>query len=230
LHPDLKTYNALIFARHNSSRLPGKVLFTLGGETIIGLSIRKLKMINNVNVIVATSEAKTDDLVAAWCEENDVEVFRGDLDNVARRTEACLKAFPCEAFFRINADSPFMQADLLQEAINRYEGRDHVDLVSNVAERTYPYGIAVELINTSTFVKHVPEFRGDENEHITSYFYRRKNEFAIEVIKNDEDLSGYRFVLDTPEDWVEIQELYKNNNQIFNNTLTELIKINKNRT
>jgi spore coat polysaccharide biosynthesis protein SpsF len=176
---------------------------------------------------VATSDQPTDDPIAAWCAAQGVTVFRGDLDNVAARTQACLKRFPCDAFFRINADSPFLQADLLSQAIEVFE-RHQPDMVTNVLERSYPYGIAVELVKSETFLKHAPEFKGDENEHITSHFYRRREQFKIENIRNNEDLSSKRFVLDTREDWENLQRLYLRDQNIFNYNLSQLIKSTQN--
>ena len=218
-------YHALIFARYNSSRLPGKVLFKLGDETIIGTCVRKLRKLEVIRPIVATSSEPTDDPIAEWCRTNGVDCFRGSLDNVAARAADCLRQFPCDAFFRINADSPFMFGELLQEAMIRFE-RHTPDMVSNIVERSFPYGIAVELIKAQTFLNRVAFFQNEENEHITTYFYRRKDLFKIELIKNSVDLSGYRLVLDTHEDWARIQTLFNNHKDIFDKSLNELIKIN----
>jgi spore coat polysaccharide biosynthesis protein SpsF len=225
---NFNTYNAIIYARFNSTRLPGKVLFTLGDETIIGLCVNKLKAIPGLRIIVATSDARSDDPVARWCDQNNVQVFRGALDNVAQRTRDCLQQFPCQAFFRINADSPFLQTALLRQAISIFDADKSLDVISNVVERSYPYGIAVELINSRTFQTHVGYFQGEQLEHITSYFYKTNTRFNIAVIKNPEDLSTYRFVLDTEQDWKQIQEFYRNDTRIFNCNLSELITINNN--
>jgi spore coat polysaccharide biosynthesis protein SpsF len=225
LRAKVSTYNALIFARYNSSRLPGKVLFALGDQTIIGICVNKLRHMKFIRPIVATSDQESDDPIAKWCVANNVECFRGSLNNVARRAADCLRLFPSDAFFRINADSPFMFPELLEEAVNRFERRT-LDVVSNVVERSYPYGIAVELINSTTFLKQIRNFSTEETEHITTYFYRNREEFSIEIIKNAVDLSGYRFVLDTNEDWTRIKELFNNNSDIFDKSLNELIKIN----
>jgi spore coat polysaccharide biosynthesis protein SpsF len=222
-------FNALIFARYNSSRLPGKVLFELGNTTILGIVVKKLAKIDGVHTIVATSDRATDDPIARWCAANNVDIFRGDLDNVADRTDKCLQANPCEAFFRINADSPFLQPDLLKKALSTYQEDTKPDLVTNILERTFPYGIAVELIGHKVFSDHVRNFTGDQSEHITSYFYANKEKFTIRNIRNNVDQSMYKFVLDTPEDWEQLKDLYEADETIFDHNYLELITINKNK-
>src|SRR5690606_34983304 len=89
--------NAIVFARYNSSRLPGKVLYKLGSKTILGYCIDKLKNIPNIGIVVATSREESDSPIIDWCITNNVDFFRGDLKNVASRTYNCLLQKPCDA-------------------------------------------------------------------------------------------------------------------------------------
>lgn len=215
---------AIVYARYNSNRLPGKVLFEIGGDTILGRCVRKLKEVDGLRIVIATSNVQSDDPIVDWAAKSSVDVFRGDLDNVALRTKQCLQEFDCEAFFRVNADSPFLQPSLVNIAKSRYQGNPSSDIVSNILERTYPYGIAVELVKTSTFLKFVGQFNAQESEHITSFFYKYADQFKIESLKLGEDLSKYRFVLDTPEDWSDLQRLYDFDKRIFDYNIADLIR------
>lgn len=221
-------YLAVVFARYGSRRLPGKVLMTLGGETILGICLRKIDNLG-VRSVVATSVASADDAIARFCRERGTACVRGDEFDVADRTRQCLEDYACEAFFRINADSPFLQADLLADAIARFE-RNGPDLVTNVLERTFPYGIAVELIRRDIFLSHLPFFQGADCEHITQYFYRHAANFSISNIRSDKNYSAHRLVLDTPEDWAHLQELYGKDSRIFDYNLSQLIAINSKET
>lgn len=215
---------AIVYARYNSERLPGKVLFDIGGISILGRCIQKLRGIPGVRVLLATSYALTDDPIYQWAVDNSVDVVRGELDNVAARTKICLEEFHCDAFYRINADSPFLQPTLLQTAREVYLRNPSIDVVSNVFVRSYPYGIAVELISSRTFLKFHHQFSGDHNEHITSFFYENSSRFNIEILKNNADLSKHRFVLDTPQDWIELQRLYHFDKRIFDYNIADLIQ------
>lgn len=217
-------YCAIIYARYNSSRLPGKVLIKIGNKTVLQFCVEKLLNIKNLKVVVATSNQVTDDPIAKWCVDNNTTCFRGNLDDVALRTENCLNEHPCDAFFRINADSPYLQPNLIESAINIFESAT-LDLVTNIQERSFPYGISVELISSALFLKEVRNFNKEEREHITSYFYKNSDKFKIKNIKNSKDLSSYRFVLDTKEDLMELQSLYHKDDKILHYNLLNLIKI-----
>jgi spore coat polysaccharide biosynthesis protein SpsF len=190
-------------------------LFSLNDSTVLGICVHKLLRIG-LRAIVATSDQATDDPIAEWCTKNGVEVYRGELENVALRTFSCLSNLFSDGFFRVNADSPFLQPDLLVKAIQIFEESPSVDLVTNVLERTFPYGIAVELIKTETFLENFKYFQGSETEHITSYFYKYSSLFNIKSIKFSRDISSYRFVLDTTEDWEYLKQLHSDHPNIFN--------------
>lgn len=219
----MKHITAIVFARCSSARLPGKVLFTVAGDTLLGIVINKLKTVGDIDIVVATSSDKTDDPIATWCNQNNVGVFRGALHDVSTRTVACLTEHPCEGFLRINADSPFLQPDLILNAIGKFSGNSHVDLVTNLIPRTFPYGIAVELVRSATFISAVPQFDALDREHITRYFYTHADKFTIESIVNDKDLSAVRLVVDTPEDWEEITRMQRKDPLIFTYNLSQLI-------
>lgn len=220
--------SALIYARFNSSRLPGKVLYDIGAGTVLGVCINKLKTVSALNLIIATSNERSDDPIAKWAKDNDVACFRGDLNNVAKRTIQCIDKYPSEAFFRVNADSPFLQPFLFEEALSIFNRNGHVDIVSNVYERSFPYGIAVELINTQTFVRHARYFTSSEQEHITTYFYSNSSTFNILNIKSKEDHSQMRWVLDTPEDWDRLKKLNTIYPDLYKLHLEQLIRIQEN--
>lgn len=218
--------NAIIFARINSSRLPGKVLYQIGGKTVLGHCVKKLKKIKEItNIVVATSNEKTDDPIAEWCENKAISFFRGDLENVSKRTVDCLRQYPCEAFFRINADSPFIQINLLKDGIKIMKENLSIDIVTNLMPRSYPYGIAVELIKSNTFTEHVHNFEKTENEHITQYFYKKRSLFHIKNLKQTPDFSKDRWVLDTVKDWEDIKNLYKDHPNLFDLGIKELHQI-----
>ena len=215
---------AIVLARYSSSRLRGKVLFQLGEDTILGICCKKLAELPRVNVVVATSDDPSDDPIEEWCRQQGVTVHRGSLDNVAERVASCLRAHPCDAFLRINADSPFLQTELIARALDVFAVTPETDLVTNVLERTYPYGIAVELIRTATYLTSLRKFAGSETEHITSFFYRNASSFTLVNLRHHTDLSSHRFVLDTPEDWAHIQAMYAANPNIFHVNLFQLLK------
>ena len=74
---------ALVQARMSSTRLPGKVLADIEGETMLALLLRRVAAAQRLEgVVVATSEGSDDDPVADAARAAGAGVFRGPLDDV----------------------------------------------------------------------------------------------------------------------------------------------------
>ena len=59
---------AVIQARMNSSRLPGKVLMHLGGETVLARVVRRLRRAGLIEeIVVATARAAVDQAIVDQC-------------------------------------------------------------------------------------------------------------------------------------------------------------------
>src|SRR5215510_1099701 len=74
---DLKI-SAIIQARMGSTRLPGKVLMDLGGQSTLARVVSRLRRAQLINdVIVATSDLPADDAIVKECPRLGVACFRG---------------------------------------------------------------------------------------------------------------------------------------------------------
>ena len=199
----------ILQARMTSKRLPGKMMKRVGGKTILQHVYDRVKATSkSFPVIIATSTDPTDDLIANYCKQNEIQVHRGALKNVAQRFLSVLEHYRLEAFVRINGDSPLIDSKLIDAAVDLFlEG--NYDLVSNVQERTYPRGQSVEVIRSDVFKQAYPSFQGDDFEHVTSYFYRSSDQFHIYCLKASEDYSAINFCVDTEEDLKRFDEILK---------------------
>ena len=77
---------AIIQARMSSSRLPGKVLMPLANKPVLAHIVERLsycKMIEKI--VVATTDEVSDDLVADYCANNNIDCYRGSLEDVLDR-------------------------------------------------------------------------------------------------------------------------------------------------
>ena len=76
------------------------------------------------------------------------------------------------------------------------------DVVTNLVGRTFPYGIAVEIVKTSTFAKLYATMQNpEEREHVTKRIYDHPQGLkVIEMISPYPELAKARLVIDTPED------------------------------
>ena len=77
---------AIIQARMGSTRLPGKVLKDLEGETVLARVVNRLRRARLIDeVLVATTDRAADDAIVTECRRLCVPVSRGDQDDVLDR-------------------------------------------------------------------------------------------------------------------------------------------------
>src|SRR5687768_15528626 len=104
-----------IQARMSSSRFPGKVLAPVNGIPMISRVIdRVTHAFDRQSLVVATSIEASDDPLVLYVQSLGLNVFRGPLENVFERFRLCLTSNPCDWFFRISADSPFLNSHIFQ--------------------------------------------------------------------------------------------------------------------
>ena len=193
----------IIPARVDSTRLPGKVLRQVNGIPLIGYVIARAKRIPNLEALVlATTGRSIDDQLCEYALSQDAAFYRGDPYDVALRVLRCAKKFGSDYFVRLNADSPFLDPDLIAQGMACcQDGR--TELVTNLIDRTFPYGIAVEIIKTEAFERAYRHMRtAEEREHVTYYLYRHQEEFEIQTLTSPcPKLSRARLVVDTKADF-----------------------------
>ena len=191
----------MIVARSESRRLPRKVLADLAGIPLIEHVFTRAKRVRADAVMLATTDREADDELVALAESSGIPSFRGPMQDVSGRVLGCAIASECSHFARLNGDSPFLDPALLQAGVDLASSGD-ADVVTNLCERAFPYGVAVEVVRTATFASAYEQMSDDyDREHVTAYLYSHRDQYRIECIEaTDPMLAGARLVVDTEED------------------------------
>lgn len=167
---------AVVLARLTSERLPGKALAEVAGKPLVGYVLDRLARVQGLDAtVLATSTDPADDALAAW---SPVPVHRGPLDDVAGRVLGAAREHRLDAVARVNGDSPWLDPELLSRAIASWREGGH-DLVTNLAERTWPYGVAAEVVSVDALERAVAAAPPEEREHVTRPLYARPEGFSI---------------------------------------------------
>ncbi|MCF7889137.1 MAG: hypothetical protein K9L78_03360, partial [Victivallales bacterium] len=168
---------AIILSRTDSTRLPGKALLKIKNKTLLEWCIESLKGESNYKIIVATTKRKIDNTIVEIAQKNNVNFFRGDKNNVAKRVLDCANSYNLSAFARVNGDSPFIRKKLIIKAFNKIQ-ESNFDFVTNLVPRHFPYGISVEVFKTKTYEDAYKSLETDEQkEHVTTYFYENMSKY-----------------------------------------------------
>ncbi len=200
---------AIIQARMGSTRLPGKVLKDLGGETVLARVVNRTRRATLLDeVVVATSVLPADDAIARECEGLKVACFRGDEVDVLDRYYRAAQQFAADAVVRITADCPLIDPELIDATI-RSSLDQKADYASNSLVRTYPRGLDVEVFTADALARAWSAAKEYQRIHVTPYLYENPESFKVISIAGEVDKSQYRWTLDTAEDLELIRAVYK---------------------
>ena len=192
----------IIFSRLDSSRLPGKALMQLGSLPLLGHVLERTRLVKGeYRIILATSDREVDDPLVSYAEQQDIDVFRGSFHDVAGRALQCSKAFGLKRFARICGDRPFLDPELI-DVLMAIHIKNKLDLATNVAIKTFPSGVATEVVSTEALEKIMKNPLDEEDrEHVTRYFYQHQDKFKIFNLEaTDERYADLNLSVDTEKD------------------------------
>ena len=200
---------AIIQARMGSSRLPGKVLKDLQGETVLGRVVRRLRRSRQISkIVVATTTEATDKVIVAECDRLQVLCFRGSERDVLDRYYQAAHVNAAEAVVRVTSDCPLIDAKLVDETVEVFRD-EHADYASNVSPRTYPRGLDTEVFTFDALDRAWREAREPhQREHVTPYLYEHPQIFRLASRSGAADYSRYRWTVDTREDLELLRAIY----------------------
>lgn len=201
---------AIIQARMGSTRLPGKVMMDLGGETVLARVVRRLgraKMLDEI--VVATTTAGRDEAIVRECSRLGVSCFRGSEQDVLDRYYSAASLTGAAVVVRITSDCPLVEPAIVDQTIRLFFNRD-ADYANNVVPRTYPRGLDVEVFTATALERAWREADAPyQREHVTPYFYEHPERFRVAFQRGVRDYSHYRWTLDTAEDLQLIRTIFE---------------------
>lgn len=200
---------AILQARTSSTRLPGKVLRPILGRPMLARQIDRVAAARTLDrIVVATSTAPDDDAIAALCDSIDIACFRGALDDVLGRFDACAEAFPADHVVRLTGDCPLIDPVVIDRVVAAHL-QGGADYTSNVRPPTWPDGLDVEVMRRAVLAAAAAETRRpSDREHVTSFIADHPDRFALRNIVADEDRSGLRLTVDELRDFELVAQIF----------------------
>ncbi len=205
----------IIQARSNSKRFKNKVLLPIYGKPLISHVVHKIgKSKKKIEIVVSTSREKSDDRLVDHLKSNNINFFRGSLNNVALRLYNTARKYRSNYFVRISGDSPLFDFRILDKAIMLKKKYKNSDLITNVFPRTFPKGQSIEIIKASIIKKNIKKFNDHNKEHVTSYFYDNFKNFKIKNFVNKYKNNSLKLSIDTTIDLNMIKKKFNKKNFI----------------
>ena len=193
----------IVQARLTSSRLPNKVLMTLGdsGLTIlehVNLRLKQSKYIDKV--VFAIPDSPLNDKLASFMDEKGIEYTRGSEDDVLDRFYQCTKGYNPEIVVRATCDNPFVDWTLCDTLIEKLGEYDYVGC------KDTPLGTSLEVFTMESLEKAYQFATTEpEKEHVTPYIIQKMNSTFIPF-----NGLSYRLTVDEERDFYVANTLYMN--------------------
>lgn len=212
---------AVIQARMESSRFPGKVMADICGKPMVERVIERVRAAGVADeLVLCIPDTGANDVLRRVAKAGDCHLsFQYPMCDGSPKNdllEAYLRAgLQCKAdvVLRITADCPLICPDVIAQVDACWQG--DLDYCSNVIERTWPRGLDTELINIwaleelCCLTTYKPDF-----EHVTLSMRRNKRTWDNKAwntmnVVNAEDRSDLNWSVDSPEDLDRVRAIYQ---------------------
>jgi spore coat polysaccharide biosynthesis protein SpsF (cytidylyltransferase family)/aryl-alcohol dehydrogenase-like predicted oxidoreductase len=201
----------ILQARTSSSRLTAKVLMPIAGIPLAILCARRLGS-SGLSVVLATSQDRTDDLLAFMAEASGLKVFRGSLNNVLDRFVQCAADLNDEDLVvRATADNPLPNGGFIDALLLRFGEGTREYLATSWPIDGLPYGLCAEVMTVAALRRAAEAARDPfDLEHVTPWLARQAAaEGDVRMGRLlDADYSHLRATIDTLDDYLTLASAF----------------------
>ena len=221
----------IVQARMGSTRLPGKIMKTVFERPLLSYLLERLRDVRLAKeIVIATTTLANDQMIVNFCENENVNFFRGAEENVLDRYYQAARHYKADVVVRITSDCPLIDPVVIDEVIDEYlKNYPSFDYVSNSLQRSFPRGMDVEVFSYKNLeIVHKEACCHDDKEHVTPFFYHRPERFKLHNVSYKKDESSHRWTVDTEEDFIVVKKiltsLYPKNPKFKIEEILELMK------
>ena len=195
---------AIIQARIQSKRLPGKSMKEIGGKPLLSFVIERAKAMRVKTVVVATCPGN--DEIVELAAKMGVSSFVGSESNVLERYTLAARQAGGDYIVRVTGDNPFTDVEYGSMAIE-IAAESNVDLTSISG---LPLGTGVEVIRREALETAYRESTTHyQQEHVTPYIKEHSELFTIQrhPVRLRNPFRELRLTVDTQEDYALASEI-----------------------
>lgn len=211
---------AVIQARMASKRLSGKALMRINSQPMIYYVIKRGQKICGVEkVILATSANKDNDQLVDFAKSLDIDVFRGDEDNVLERFYTIAKENQAEHIIRLTGDNPLIDFTALAFLLEKH----HSGSCDYSCMTGLPVGALGDIFSFKALEMSCKNTDGKELcDHVDLYVLENQNKFKIVCYDLIHDLSSYRWTVDEQRDMNRMKRFFLTVKENTSNKIEEL--------
>ncbi len=220
------TVAAIIQARMGSSRLPGKVLLTLQGRTVLDHVITRCQAIRGVDAVCcAVPETPDSDPVAEEAARLGAIVVRGPEQDVLARYDGAARELGADIIMRVTSDCPLTDPEVNAQVLELLR-RTGADYAANNLEPDWPHGLDCEAFSAAALAEAAREARDPyEREHVTPWLRQHPSLRRAHLAGPGGDIGDLRWTLDYPEDLAFFSTLFEKLSPGLERGYEEVLKV-----
>lgn len=203
---------AIIQARMNSSRLPGKVMLEAAGKPMLVHLIERLERAWSLDeIILATTLDATDEILWDVALANDVLPHAGSENDVLERVLGAAHHYDVDVIVQVTADNPLLDPAVVDHVVEAYFETD-CDYASNMLDLTYPVGQNVDVFSTEILEDVARRTDGAvDHEHVSLYIYSNPQIYKLLSVKAPPELTAphLRLTVDEPADYELVKTVFE---------------------
>jgi spore coat polysaccharide biosynthesis protein SpsF len=196
----------ILQSRIGSTRLPGKALMDLAGESLTRRAMEALRLVKADAYVLATDDLSADSL-APVAAASGFSLTVGPRDDVLERYCMAIRESRAELVLRATGDNPLVSFELADLLMDR-QGEPRADYS---AWSGPPIGTGVELVRAEALLAAGKEALDPyEREHVCPFLYRRPERFVIERPPAPADFCapGLSLTVDTAADFEKVRRIF----------------------
>lgn len=204
---------AVTQARVGSTRLPGKVLLSVDGNTLLDLHLTRVQQASKLDkLFIATTVQPEDSAIEQIAQKRNLPFYRGSVDDVLDRFYQTVKREAADYVVRLTSDCPLIDPLLIDKVVT-YAVDNKLDYCSNTLDPHYPDGQDIEVF---TFAALENAWRNatlsSEREHVTPYIWKNSSYKGGTLFRSDNfeegvDFGNVRMTVDELSDFEVIKTL-----------------------
>jgi spore coat polysaccharide biosynthesis protein SpsF (cytidylyltransferase family) len=199
----------IVQARMASTRLSGKVLMPLAGQSVLRHVLTRCAAVELADMVCcAIPDNGSCEDIAAEAERAGARVARGPEDDVLTRYLQAADMLEADVVLRVTSDCPVIDPSICNDVL-RARAEAATDYASNNMPRGWPHGLDCEAFTHAALVR-AAELANEpgDREHVTPWLRRNPSVSRVNVAGPGADLAQHRWTLDYLEDYHFFEALF----------------------
>ncbi len=204
---------AIIQARIRSERLPGKVLYELGGRPLIAFMLERVRRAKKIDeIILATGDDPANQVLLGLAQDLGVTTFQGPERDVLARFAGAAQAADADRIIRLTGDCPFADPEIIESLLDLQEN-ENLDYCCNMLPPTWPDGLDASVFSRATLEQaNIEADLPSEREHVVPWMWKNcsihgGDRFKAKNLACPDDFSSERWTIDDPADYIMFRSL-----------------------